>query len=152
MIEALVNSQLVLYGLFAIVLATVIWHFYERRIDKRIFQKDRTGVFRNLHARTALYAFDHVNNIVPVDVRSEEEFRDGHIPGAINATYHDKQLNADELEKLDRNTPILIYCEGGYASRLVIDSVKALGFHTIYHIHRGFKSWQFFGGAVEHTG
>ncbi len=148
MIDYLVNSQLVLYSLIAIAGCAIVWHFMESRWDSRNFNKDEKGVFENLHTRMALYAYEHVDGIVPVDVRSMEEFLEGHIPRAINAVYHDHQLDTAALREINTDTPILLYCEGGYNSRLAIELLKEMGFHTIYHIHRGFKSWKFFGGDV----
>lgn len=149
MSDDLINNPFLWYSLVAVFLLVIGWRIFERRWDSRIFDKDRKGVFKNLHAKAALFAYDHVKGLVPVDVRSHKEFEQGHIPGAINATVKDSRVESGPLEGLDREVPVLVYCEGGYASRKTVELLKEMGFHTIYHIHRGFKSWQFYGGAVE---
>ena len=45
---------------------------------------------------------------------------------------------------MDRNAPLLIYCDGGYRSRKALPQIKALGFQSIYHLHRGILSWNLF--------
>jgi rhodanese-related sulfurtransferase len=44
-----------------------------------------------------------------VDVLGEDEFGHDHLPGAINIPL--KQLNATTTAKLDRNRPVLVYCD-----------------------------------------
>ena len=149
MIDFIVNSNFVLLVLCLIALAAVVWHWFESRWDSKLFFVDKTGVFKNLHIRKALYVYDHVAGLVPVDVRSKKEFDEGHIPGAVNMEYSDKDMDDSVLESIGRDTPILLYCEGGYHSRCALDDIKELGFRTIYHLHRGFTSWKLFGGAVE---
>ena len=149
MIDYLVNSNLVLLTLCLVVLAAIIWHWLEVRWDSKSFYRDKEGVFTNLHIRKALYVFDHVENLVPVDVRSTKEFEESHIPGAVNATYEDKDIDRSALSDLNRDTPILLYCEGGFHSRCAIDLLKKMEFRTIYHLHRGFASWKLFGGDTE---
>ena len=41
----------------------------------------------------------------------------------------------------DRNKPVLIYCAGGFRSRRAAGVVRALGFQSIHHLHRGYLSW-----------
>ena len=43
-----------------------------------------------------------------VDVLGEDEFEHDHLPGAINIPL--KQLDATSAAKLDRNRPVLVYC------------------------------------------
>jgi rhodanese-related sulfurtransferase len=43
-----------------------------------------------------------------VDVLGEDEFGHDHLPGAINIPL--KQLDATTTAKLDRNRPVLVYC------------------------------------------
>jgi rhodanese-related sulfurtransferase len=149
MIDYLVNSNLVLLALCLLVLGALVWHWLEMRWDKKTFYQNKEGIFANLHVRKALYVFDHVDGLVPVDVRSRKEFDESHIPGAVNAAYDDKDIDRTELEELSRDTPLLLYCEGGFHSRCSIDPLKKMGFRTIYHLHRGYQSWKLFGGAVE---
>jgi rhodanese-related sulfurtransferase len=44
-----------------------------------------------------------------VDVLSAEEFERDHLPGAVNIPL--KQLNASSAARLDRNRPVLVYCD-----------------------------------------
>ena len=68
---------------------------------------------------------------------------------SLNAPFVKGQMDVSVFEGLDRSTPLLIYCDGGYRSRPSLPVVNGLGFDTIYHLHRGLMSWRFFGGPIE---
>ena len=49
--------------------------------------------------------------VVLIDARTADEYRAGHIPGAINIYAESIKVNAARLPK-DRSTPIIFYCRG----------------------------------------
>jgi hydroxyacylglutathione hydrolase len=51
------------------------------------------------------------NKVVLVDARPADEYRAGHIPGAINIYAENMKAEASKLPK-DRSTPIIFYCRG----------------------------------------
>lgn len=76
-----------------------------------------------------------------LDLRSEEAFKTGHLPGAKHVT--DAQLTAglDKL-KLDRKNPVIMVCESGNQSRKSIAAVKKLGFSEVSSLDGGVQAWQ----------
>ncbi|HMA95209.1 MAG TPA: rhodanese-like domain-containing protein, partial [Polyangiaceae bacterium] len=68
-----------------------------------------------------------------IDVRTHSEYCNGHFEGArlLDATL------IDALEKLDRRTPLLFYCNGGIRSRKAADYYRALGFSEVYCLTQG---------------
>ena len=76
-----------------------------------------------------------------LDLRSEEVFKSGHLPGAKHVT--DAQLTAglDKL-KLDRKNPVIMVCESGNQSRKSIAEVKKLGFAEVASLDGGVQAWQ----------
>lgn len=86
------------------------------------------------------YAFigDH-NNAVIFDVRDEDEFEKKKIPGAINLPQKEKLLAYTDT--LDKETPILIYCEIGQRSKEAAKVLLNLQFVTIINLNHGFKDW-----------
>lgn len=67
------------------------------------------------------------NNYVIVDVRTEEEFLNGHIKEAINIPYD--EISSDTL--LDKNKTILVYCRSGRRSQIAYNTLKNLGYDAI---------------------
>lgn len=72
---------------------------------------------------------------VILDVRTEPEFRRGHIPGAVNIPL--SRLRSPEL-MLDSSKVFITYCSHGLRSVKAVDVLKARGFRKVYN-----------GGAME---
>jgi rhodanese-related sulfurtransferase len=73
-----------------------------------------------------------VNGAVILDVRNVEEFKQGHIPGAVN-------IPADNIESVtqkipDRDTPIYSYCLSGARSSKAVRTLKTLGYTNAINI------------------
>lgn len=67
------------------------------------------------------------NNYVILDVRTKEEFDEGHLVGAINIEY-DK---IDDKIDLDKNKTILVYCRSGRRSKIAYDNLKNMGYEVV---------------------
>ncbi len=76
-----------------------------------------------------------------LDVRTAEEFAEGHIEGALNL---DVQASAfKELAgKLDRGGTYLVYCRHGVRSRMAADLMREMGFARVYNLEGGITKWQ----------
>ncbi len=84
--------------------------------------------------------------IVVLDVRTADEFKEGHIAGARNVDFFDDNFTK-EVAKLDPATPILVHCAGGGRSGQSLPILKDL--KTVYHLKDGFKAWEKAGKPVE---
>jgi hydroxyacylglutathione hydrolase len=80
-----------------------------------------------------------------LDVRSPEEWEDGHVPGA---TY----LFLPELErksgKLDKKKPVAVYCDSGYRASLGASLLKSYGFADVRNVPGSWKAWKAAGYEV----
>lgn len=113
------------------------WHVHEGCWDRRLF----TGDCRNLSARqTRAWLREHPETQM-LDVRSAREFARGALPGAVNISSGDRNFDI-KAATLDKETPVLVYCAGGFRSRKAVERLKILGFRTIRHLHRGHMSWR----------
>jgi rhodanese-related sulfurtransferase len=88
---------------------------------------------------------------VLIDVREQDEFRAGHLPGARGIgrgilEYH----IADEVPDTDRE--IVLYCRGGNRSALAADSLRQMGYANVHSMIGGFRKWNEEGRAVSHEG
>jgi molybdopterin/thiamine biosynthesis adenylyltransferase/rhodanese-related sulfurtransferase len=85
---------------------------------------------------------------VLLDVREGEEWRGGHLPGAVHLPRGYFELQVDE--KLpDKDAPIIVYCAGGNRSALTAVDLEELGYTNVRHMSRGFSGWRAAGFPVE---
>jgi len=80
------------------------------------------------------------DSIQLVDVRTPEEYENGHIKNAININYYNSDFSS-KINKLDKNKPIYVYCKSGYRSGKSAIILKNLGFKTIYDLKGGILNW-----------
>ena len=87
-----------------------------------------------------LIEFIELNDAILVDVRTEDEYNSGYIENSLNIDYNsnDFSVNAD---KLDKNTPIILYCRSGNRSSMSANKISKLGFKEIYNLEGGILEW-----------
>ena len=86
--------------------------------------------YMQITAKEAKNIMDHETDYIILDVRTEEEFSEGHIDGAI--LIPDYEI-ADKAEKIltDKDQLILVYCRSGRRSKLAADSLVTMGYTNI---------------------
>ena len=87
------------------------------------------------------------NNVV-LDVRTEAEFKAGHIPGAVNIDANAPDF-ASKVAKLDKDKTYLVHCAGGRRSARACKQLEGMGFKELYDLAPGFGGWQKAGKPVE---
>ena len=85
---------------------------------------------------------------VVLDVRSEKEFKAGHIPGAVNLDVADPDFDA-KAAKLDRSKTYITHCVIGHRSAKACDKLTAAGFTNILDFSSGLRAWEKAGKPVE---
>lgn len=76
-----------------------------------------------------------------VDVRTPEEFAEGHLPNAINVNILGDNFDA-EMAKFDKEKPVLVYCKSGGRSAKAASKLKVQGFKSISDLEGGITSWK----------
>lgn len=85
---------------------------------------------------------------VVVDVRTSDEFKDGHIKGAKNIDILSDDFES-QLAKLDKTQPTLVHCQSGGRSMRALKVFEKLGFEHLIHLDEGFGGWEAAGKPVE---
>ena len=75
-----------------------------------------------------------------VDVRTAEEFSEGHIKGAINIDYLAENFSI-EIQELELESPVLLYCRSGNRSGKAMKIMNEVGFKEVYNLEGGIKGW-----------
>lgn len=82
-----------------------------------------------------------------LDVRTPEEFRDGHLKGAININFYDDDF-ASRVAKLDKSKPVLVYCAKGGRSASAAEQMSKSGFEQLIELEGGIIAWKEAGKPV----
>lgn len=76
-----------------------------------------------------------------VDVRTPGEIQQGKIADAMEMNFHDANFQ-NQLESLDKEKPVLIYCAAGGRSAKAVQMMKSMGFKEIYELDGGYNAWK----------
>ncbi len=79
------------------------------------------------------------NGATILDVRTEGEFSEGHISGAINMEIG--EMSEEEIEKLDKEKSYLLYCRSGGRSSRATQILDFLDFKNVYNLEGGYMEW-----------
>ncbi len=76
-----------------------------------------------------------------VDVREESEFAKDHLPGAIHLG---KGVIERDIEGRvpDLNTPLVLYCGGGFRSAMAADNLQKMGYTKVLSMDGGIRGWR----------
>ena len=75
-----------------------------------------------------------------VDVRTPEEYAEGHIPGAVNMNVQDAAFD-QQLATLDKTRPVALYCRSGRRSKLAATRAAKVGY-KVTELNGGILSWK----------
>jgi len=84
---------------------------------------------------------DRSENFLLLDVREESEYANDHLPGAIHLG---KGIIERDIEERvpDLDTPLVLYCGGGYRSALAADNLQRMGYTKVLSMDGGIRGWR----------
>lgn len=96
---------------------------------------------------------EHVNNnsqhFYIVDVRSNEEYTNGHVPGAVNIPYDAIQAHAGLLPA-DTDAPLVLYCRSGRRAGLAAAELNKMGYGNLFVMQGDMPAWREKGFNIAH--
>jgi len=100
-----------------------------------------SGGFRQINMEEAVSLMQKESSYIILDVRTNQEYAEGHIPNAINIP--NEAIGIDPLPMLpDKNQLILVYCRSGNRSKQASDKLAKRGYTNIVE----------FGGIIDWHG
>lgn len=93
-------------------------------------EKKQEAIYMNITAKEAKEIMDTEKNYIILDTRTQEEYDEGHIPGAILIPYDEIGEKAEELLP-DKNQLLLVYCRSGRRSKIAAEELVKLGYTNI---------------------
>lgn len=125
--------QFILAVVFAFVVTTST-----HAADKKGHQRVNVDTFHKLWKEKKLTI---------IDVRTPAEFSEGHIPGAKNIDYRNKNFRK-KIGKLDQSKEYLVHCRSGGRSAAASKIMVEMGFKVIYDLAPGMMGWEDEGKPV----
>ncbi len=85
---------------------------------------------------------------IVIDVREDNEFAAGHVPGSIHLS---KGIIERDIEVRfpDPETELYLLCGGGYRSALAADNLKKMGYRNVINVDGGWRGWVQAGYPVD---
>lgn len=87
------------------------------------------------------HKIDGGEKFVLVDVREESEFSKDHLPGAFHIGKGVIERDI-EVRFPDLNTPMILYCGGGFRSALAADNLQRMGYTNVISMDGGIRGWR----------
>ena len=86
------------------------------------------------------------DDVLVIDVRAPDEWKRGHLPGAIHIPL---AALPDRIQELDASIPIVLQCRGGARSSIATSFLQAHGVADVSNLSGGYESWVNSGFPVE---
>ena len=107
-------------------------------------EREEKAMFQKITMEEAKVMMAEQENYILLDVRTQEEYQNGHIPGAICVP--NEEIGSTEPEELpDKEQLILVYCRSGNRSKQAAEKLAKLGYRNIVEFG-GINDWD---GEIE---
>ena len=84
---------------------------------------------------------DRGEKFLLVDVREESEYAADHLPGAVHLGKGVIERDVEDHVP-DQNTPMVLYCGGGFRSALAADNLQRMGYTQVLSMDGGIRGWR----------
>ena len=92
--------------------------------------QNKEAAYVNITAEEAKQIMDTEEGYIILDTRTQEEYDEGHIPGAIQISYDEIEEKAEGMLP-DKDQLLLVYCRSGRRSKLAAEALVELGYTNI---------------------
>jgi rhodanese-related sulfurtransferase len=80
----------------------------------------------------------HPDHLFVLDVRTPQEYAEGHVPGAVNVPYD--QL-ASRLAEVPKDKDVVLYCKSGRRAGIAAETLTANGYKRLSHLEGDMPAW-----------
>ena len=100
-----------------------------------------TQIAENVDAEKFKSLIDEGNGLL-LDVRTPGEVANGTIEGSTNINFNSPEFKS-EIENLDKEQPVLVFCASGGRSGSAMRMMKDMGFKEVYNLNGGYMRWPY---------
>ena len=133
------HLYIALVALAIMVAGIMLLAFMSR--SNETFSETLKYAHKKITSEQAKVLIDNNNDLTVLDVRSEREYLDGHIPNAVLVPYKLVKKNYNTL--LDKEKKYLVYCDDGKKSEKIAKTLSSNGFSKIYVLAGGIEKWDY---------
>ena len=87
------------------------------------------------------------SEIIVLDVRTAEEYADGHVPSAINIPV--AELSDTFKQLTDKDQQVVVYCRSGFRAARAINFLEEQGYTNLIHLDGDYGRWEKEGREIE---
>jgi rhodanese-related sulfurtransferase len=117
------TASIVLLSLFGLFLLVRLFGYLGRLGIKQITARE----------------LDLMKGMTVLDTRTDKEYKQGHIPGAIHIELSDV---GNKAKKLRKDKELVVYCQNGNRSIWAIKRLMGMGFTSLYNLKGGYGAWK----------
>jgi rhodanese-related sulfurtransferase len=117
------TASIVLLSLFGLFLLVRLFGYLGRLGIKQITARE----------------LDQMKGMTVLDTRTDKEYKQGHIPGAIHIELSDV---GNKAKKLRKDKELVVYCQNGNRSIWAIKRLMGMGFTSLYNLKGGYGAWK----------
>lgn len=103
-------------------------------------QSNGEGSKENLNVQEVAQLIKDQPEVVLVDVRTPNEYQQGHIEGSELINFYDPDFK-DKVAELDKEKEYVVYCRSGGRSANAVSIMKKMGFSNIHNMTGGMLAW-----------
>ena len=141
------------YRLILLILALTISPFVFNSCNRSLGEKLNDKDSQSINFQLFREKFESNQNLQVLDTRTLDEYKSGHIPGALILPVQDLESSKDvssTLSKFNKDEEIYIYCTaGGPRSQRATQILRTLGFNKAYFVEGGIAKWIATGNPLE---
>ncbi|MBR0426753.1 MAG: rhodanese-like domain-containing protein [Clostridia bacterium] len=109
-----------------------------------MFEKIRNKMFKRNMESYEINMDELINKqnqgAIIVDVRSSQEYNEGHLLEAINIPYYEIKKTVNNIIK-DKAQEIVVYCQEGVRSKQAYKILKKLKYDNVFSLYKGLDNW-----------
>jgi len=114
-----------------------------------LFSSFCNASIQQITAPTLLKLIEKQKAPLILDVRSTQEYQQGHIQGAINIPYDQLQHNSAQLNQY-KNHPIVVYCRSGRRAQIAYQVLQQQGFTQLIDLKGHINLWHQYQYPLQH--
>jgi len=88
-----------------------------------------------------LELIDGEEEILILDVRSQQEFDEGRVPGAVLVPHTELVDRIEEISDF-MDKPVVVYCQAGGRARMAENNLREAGFSNLLHLDGDMRAWK----------
>ncbi len=99
------------------------------------------GGAEDISAKQLQQKMQNPDPVLILDVRSAEEYADGHVPDAINISHTELEKNLERIEEW-KDREVVVYCRSGRRAGIAAEILGNNGFTNIKHLDGDMQGWR----------